>query len=197
MLDGIRRRLTSAAWWDLSDAEANDVMADAIDDLFVAMTTRPGSVENPGGLLWTIVYRRGVDHVRRAAMRAQFGDEHDDDRHHPDLRREAFDDEAERLARVRHALSVARSLLPQLGNTTMQRVMGYWFDAAEHGVEQVDDKEVAAAFSYNPEQVRKARERGFSRLERIGRELGIVDSLDIPGRPTGADSEDDDVSAEE
>jgi len=178
-------------WWELSADDADEVIADAFDDLFIAMTTRPGPVENPGGLLWRIAYRRAVDQVRRAAHRAELGEDHEDDRHQTDRRREAFDDEAERLARVRRALPLARSLLPQLGNTTMQQVMGYWFDAAERGVEVVNDAEVAAAFGYTTEQVRKSHERGFTRLQRIAGELGIVDSLDIPGRPTDTNHEDD------
>ncbi|MDE3102486.1 MAG: sigma-70 family RNA polymerase sigma factor [Chloroflexota bacterium] len=200
IIDGLTRRLMAQRWWSFEIEEASEVIADAVDDLFESMRKRPRPVANVGGLLWTIVFRRATDRLRTAKLRSRREREFDPDRDvargaEPGERRDVFDEEVEHQKRLKVALEVARSLLPQLGMAASERVLMYLFDALEQGVDHVDDEEIAEALGSTPEAVRKARERGVNRLERLARERGIADSLEIPGRSTTDDETD--VDAEE
>ncbi len=159
------------------------------------MIKKGSGVQSLGGMLWRIAQRRSLDRVRVASRRAPLVEDPADSGQEPDVRRKEFDDEAAHEARVREALALARSLLPRLGNTTVERVMSYYFDAVERGDDHVDDEEIANAFGFTRAQVRMARSRGFVRLERAARELGLLASLDLPGRR--ADDPDDAEGSEE
>jgi DNA-directed RNA polymerase specialized sigma24 family protein len=206
MIDGLAHRLMSQQWWSFPMREATEVIADAVDELFQTMRERPRLIDNVGGLLWTIVYRRAGDRLRAAKRRERYERALDDGRdlaikdelreYRPEERRAAFDDEVEREARVRSAIGIARTLLPQLKMPTSERVLAYFFDALERGADHVDYAEMAAAFASTAEAVRKASERGFDRLERVAREAGITDTLDIPGRAARRDLEEDDDTEE-
>lgn len=165
----------SGRWWSLDEAEANDVLADGLDDLFVRMATRPAPIDNVGGLLWTIISRRAADRRRRGRRQVEIADDLADDLQDPEVRRAAF----EREARTDRALAFARSVLPQLGQTNAQRVLTYVFDAIERG-QQFEVKDIADAFGFTTDQVRMAINRGLDRLERIAKEQGIAALIDMP-----------------
>jgi DNA-directed RNA polymerase specialized sigma24 family protein len=182
ILDGIRHQLLGSSWFRLGEDAADDVVADALDELVNKMIESGGSVQSLGGMLWRIAQRRSLDRIRLASRHVPLVEDLEDPGQEPDLRRNEFDDEAAHEARVREALAAARSLLPRLGNTTIERVMSYYFDAVERGDDHVGDEEIASAFGFTRAQVRMARSRGFVRLERAAREIGLAASLDLPGR---------------
>ena len=165
----------SGRWWSLDEGEANDVLADGLDDLFVRMATRPAPIDNVGGLLWTIVSHRAADRRRRGRRQVEIADDLADDLQDPEVRRVAF----EREARTDRALAFARSVLPQLGQTNAQRVLTYVFDAIERG-QHFELKDIADAFGFTTDQVRMAITRGLDRLERIAKEQGIAALIDMP-----------------
>lgn len=194
IMDGLWRRLVSQSWWRLDDHLASEVVGDALDELFNTMVKRRSPVDNVGGLLWTIVYRRAIDKVRQVQRRRKREGllderiEADADQT-PEGRRHAFEEEADKQYRVRMAVHLARSLLPQLGMTQSQRVLETIFDALERGDDAVELDEIADALGSTREAVRRARDRGFARLERVAREAGITDKLEIPGMDADADAE--------
>ncbi len=87
------------------------------------------------------------------------------------------DDDAYRGRRDRkraEALRIARAVLTRLGHVNAQRVIAYVLDAVEAERPDVSYQEIADALGLTTEAVRKAWGRGFSRLERIVRDEGLV-----------------------
>ena len=73
------------------------------------------------------------------------------------------------------ALSLAKSLIPRLGLSTIQQVMSYVIGAIENGSEALTSEEMGEALGLTSDTVRKSIERGFRRLRKIVKEEHLVD----------------------
>jgi DNA-directed RNA polymerase specialized sigma24 family protein len=81
------------------------------------------------------------------------------------------------------ALTLARELLPRLGQQRAQAVMGYVFDAVERGVVDLPSRDIAEALGMSDQVVRQSLSRGFRRLARLAEEEG----LDVRAADLGED----------
>jgi DNA-directed RNA polymerase specialized sigma24 family protein len=104
--------------------------------------------------------------------------------------------ESEVRARRRGAaLTLARELLPRLGQQRAQEVMAYVFDAVERGVVDLPSRDIAEALSVSDQVVRQSLSRGFRRLARLAEEEGLdVRATDLA---EDLDLEPDDTKEEE
>jgi len=178
---GIRRR-----WPSLSRDDIDFVIAQAVDALYRWVSERK-KILNLAAFLWKVADRKANDfHERRLREKAVDPE---------DLQRlsdkgisaralssrqgtdsAATDDYDRRRA---EAISIARGLLPRLGQQNVQSVLGYVLDALEVGEVDVPNAEIAAALGISLETVRTSLSRGFARLARIAREEGLVGSLEL------------------
>lgn len=72
------------------------------------------------------------------------------------------------------AIAHAKRLLPRLGQDSIQKVMGFIFDAVEAGCDDISNTEIAEAVGLSLDTVRKSKERGWQRLEREARKEGLM-----------------------
>jgi len=84
-------------------------------------------------------------------------------------------EEQERDRKKERAISIARSLLPQLGQQNLRAVMSYLLEAVAMGYEDVSNEEIAEALGLSLDTVRQSLSRGFQRLERKAKEAGLTD----------------------
>lgn len=159
-LDAVVRRLAgprqyqSVGWESLEEA-----VSDASLSLFEAI--QAGKLrESAAGYLWKTAqynaYDAGKDQAReRDAVAELIKDEKDD--LSVGRSREAIH------ARV---LPRARAALPLLGGQRVQQVMELIFDSIEAG-EPITNDEIAETLDVTSDVVRKSKERGFKRLERV------------------------------
>lgn len=168
IVNGLRRR-----WPDAEDVVLHDAVADATDALYKRLSEGV-RVLNPGAFLWgaarnqLLKWQKGRADARGhevpldedyPAPRTAGGDPPDDDPS-PERRKEA--------------LRIARGLLPRLGQQNVQRVMGFIFDGIEADELYLDNATIADALGLTTETVRRAKERGWKRLEREARKAGIA-----------------------
>ncbi|MCZ8391586.1 sigma-70 family RNA polymerase sigma factor [Achromobacter xylosoxidans] len=81
--------------------------------------------------------------------------------------------DAARMALRHEALERARSLLPQLGQENIRRVMEVVFDAVEKEIVDLSDQNIAEITGIQPETVRRLKNRGFERLRRLATDNGF------------------------
>jgi DNA-directed RNA polymerase specialized sigma24 family protein len=177
-LDGLARRLQgkwdSLAWDDIEDAVAGAV------DVFYGELRGGRGKSNPVGFLWRVADRKASDRHRQRARESPVEPNSGDlapgiddallpkgteetDRNHLDP------DEVRR-----RAYSVARSLIPRLGQDRIQKVMTYLIDSLEAGAWEVTPREIAAAIGMSADTVRTSLSRGFPRLRRLASEEGFL-----------------------
>jgi hypothetical protein len=75
----------------------------------------------------------------------------------------------------KQAIAIARSLLPRIGESNVQRVMAYILDAVSAGEVDVPTSEIADALGLRSGTIRVLRMRGFERLAREARSAGVTD----------------------
>jgi hypothetical protein len=68
--------------------------------------------------------------------------------------------------------------------------MEVYINAAELGISHLDTSEVAETVGLGPPSVRVLRARGFDRLQRLAREVGLIDSTFDLGELFGGDGGD-------
>jgi DNA-directed RNA polymerase specialized sigma24 family protein len=83
-------------------------------------------------------------------------------------------DEASENRQLAEALSVARTLLPELGQDNLRSVMEVALDAIERGEEDLTSREIGEMLGLRPGTVRELRRRGFNRLEERARARRLV-----------------------
>jgi DNA-directed RNA polymerase specialized sigma24 family protein len=186
-IDGLVRRL-DRRWGQLDRSTIEDAVSDALLALYDAMTgpRKIGSVE-------AYVFKV-------AANRAQV--RHEEITGYGNYEEEKVADaDPETSARpglvdIRaEALRLARQLLPRLGQSTIQRVMGIVFDAIEADLPDISPAEIAETLGVSSDVVRQALHRGFQRLRRVAEEEGLQLNLeDVLGDETPLldDQEEDD-----
>jgi DNA-directed RNA polymerase specialized sigma24 family protein len=165
-LDGLLRKLS--ADWPTTDRHAiHDAICAGTDSLYVKLYTG-GLVTNPVGYLYVAAKQQLVGRYHRQAQLVPLDEDVRDpspipgegvqDRR-PDLRDEA--------------LRVARSLLPRLGQASVQAVMKVIFDAVEANM-PIENETISEITGLTPETVRRAKSRGWERLAREARRIGIA-----------------------
>lgn len=179
ILDGLSRQIASK-WPSLSFDEIGDIVAEAVDILYVAIRTDK-KVLNLVAYLWkTSDYKAHEYH--RVRQNQRYLTPNDLERI-PDQARELEDDFdsltkkqdwEEKRPRV---IAIVRSLLPRLGQHNVQKVMTYILDALEANCMDISNAEIAEGLGLSLDVVRQSKHRGFQRLERIVREESLATKL--------------------
>jgi DNA-directed RNA polymerase specialized sigma24 family protein len=188
-LDGIVRGLCAA--WPLVEVGAVEaIVAEAVETLYEKVAVDRAVIDSAGGFLWGTAknkirerHRAGVldtiplvEGTEGLTVESPGGDEERD----PDELR------AEALRR-------ARALLPRLGGEVLTRVMGFIFDAIEHGEPMIPNEMIAGALGLTRETVRRSKSRGFQRLASLARLEGFdLTGIEVdPGNDNGDDAGDE------
>jgi DNA-directed RNA polymerase specialized sigma24 family protein len=152
-------------WPSLPDEEIDDFIGDAVDTLYGKVSSGV-RVENPIGYAFEVMRHKAYDYLDSKRETVPLDEEQDstDPEWESDTRPE----------RTGPALDLARSLLPRLGQESVQVVMAQIFDAVEAGSRSISTLDIASASGLSEDTVRQCRSRGFRRLERIVREEGLV-----------------------
>jgi DNA-directed RNA polymerase specialized sigma24 family protein len=82
--------------------------------------------------------------------------------------------EDEDSSRRRTAVAIARSLLPSLGQESIQQVFSLVLDALERDEIHLSNSDIAEMTGLSPDTVRTSLSRGFRRLERLARQKGLL-----------------------
>jgi len=176
-LDGIRIRL-GLKWPGIHQDDINFLIAEAVDVLYHAVQGGDRVLSLPG-YLWKVADRKACDYDarRQRDMLTDMEDLHET----PKAEEEHVQppsDEMDWEERREKAVAVARSLLPKLGQKNLQDVLSYVIEAVEAGREDVPNAEIAEALGLSSDTVRTSLSRGFRRLERAAREVGLsVDAI--------------------
>lgn len=176
VLDGLTRQIASK-WRSLSLDEIGDIVAEAVDIIYVAI--RSGKkVLNLVAYLWKTSDHKACDYYRiRQNQRFLTSD---DLERIPDQSSELEDDfdsstqEVDWEEKRSRVIALVRSLLPRLGQQNIENVMAYILDALEADCVDISNKEIAEALGLSSDTVRQSKHRGFQRLERIVREEGLA-----------------------
>lgn len=120
------------------------------------------------GFLWTVADRKAIDILRKRPPQFPVP---------PDKMEDYFAhvqaEEAERRKNRNKAFKVARSFIPELGGDTIQRVMLFILESIEGGFSDITSQEIGDALGLTATTVRKNRERGLKRLQRLFEEKGL------------------------
>ena len=175
VLDGLQRHLLKK-WKFLrqDDHTARDIVADAVDALY-AHVRKASSVRNVAAWLIKVSDRKAYE----AHKQRQGEVPRDPGLLDGEPAKDRFVDAPDPGELRARALSVARSLLPQLGQQNVQRVMEYIFDAVEAGCEDLTNTEIAEALGLRANTVAKLKQRGFERLARAAKDSGAEIRLDV------------------
>ncbi|BAZ38801.1 hypothetical protein NIES4101_47460 [Calothrix sp. NIES-4101] len=171
-LDGLTRQIASK-WRSLSCDEIHDILAEAVDILYVAIRDRK-KVNNLVAYLFKTFDYKACNYYR--ARQNQIPLSPDELEQIPDKSTEVeknFDNSTKELGwenKKPQAIAIARSLLPKLGQYNIQNVMAYIFDALEADCMDISNAEIAEALGLSIDVVRKSKSRGFYRLKRIVRD---------------------------
>jgi len=170
--DGLTRRL-AARWPRIPRSVVDTAIAAAIDTLFVEVQGG-GRVRSVVSFLYKVAHRR-IDDFHRANEVAEVISPPDDlagiIAETPPA---SSDDEVEAMRRT--AISIARRLLPQLGQGKVIEVMSYVIDAVEAERYDLPNEEIGEALGITADAVRSLMSRGFQRLERLARAEGLPTS---------------------
>jgi DNA-directed RNA polymerase specialized sigma24 family protein len=180
-LDGLVRRLRSK-WQKLGASDIDMAVAKSVDAAYAALN-KGKTITSLIGFLWKAADRRAFDYNRLLHEQIPTDPALIDTVADPNVTApgvDLSDDSAdeERDAMIKRAAQVARKLLPRLGDT-MRRVMSVVIDAAEEGIEDLPNSEIAAALNLSLDAVKQSKSRGFVRLDRLAKEEGLVSALPI------------------
>ncbi len=203
-LDGLKRAM-DRKWRSIPSPEIDFIVAQAIDTLY-AEVHGEGKVLNLSAFLWKVADRRAFDYDQmREKERTTDPDE-----------LERIANQTEAVTRPVHdtqdceednelleyeekkakAISLARQLLPRLGQRNIQTVMSYVIDCVEANRDDVPHREIAEALGLTVDTVKTSLWRGFQRLDREARKEGITEGalagslgLDENGGQTPNDEE--------
>lgn len=164
-VDGLIRRLDHA-WSSLDRGSIEDAVDEAILALYDALADRR-TVGSPEAYVFKVAKVRAQ--VRHEEIVGR-DDQHDFEAAEEDNDLPSGPGNADLRG---EALRVARRLLPRLGQTNVQRVMGMVLDAVEADVVDITPAEIAEALGLSSGTVRQALHRGFRRLERVARDEGL------------------------
>ena len=169
-LDGVMRRLTHRWSKTLGASGCEEVIADTMESLYVAV--RAGKLrQSIEGFIWITARNKASDEHGRRKDLVEVGGEI------AGPGSEETGDQPSRDVLRREALAVARRLLPRLGHENIVRVMGMILDGVEEQV-PLGNPEIADALGLPLDVVRKSRERGFRRLRERAEQEGATLTLE-------------------
>lgn len=169
-LDGAKRTLE--AEWHLDSEATHEILAISVDRFYEAITEGK-KILFPAAYLLKIITNEAAKTYNKNKGFEEFNDSTGYSSvisTHGEV--SDVSDEAGNEERKRKGIEIARSLLPKIGEETVQRVMAYYIDAVEKGVEDVTSREVAEALALSQDSVRVWKQRGFERLKRAAIEAG-------------------------
>lgn len=165
---GLVRRV-SAQYPSLDPDDCHEVVALAIDAFYETLSMAPRTVRNPKAWLYKVAlnkaFRLHKERLRTVSL--------SEDKDEPSLASLDGGGAGRSAALRAEALRLARSFLPQLGQENLQRVMAYYFDSIEKGVEDLSIAEVAEALHLTPSTAKQCLHRGLQRLKRVAQAHGI------------------------
>ena len=164
-LDGYYRRLRKK-WDALSEDEIYDALAQAVVQL-IEKVSKGETVLRPLAYIYKVA--NGIANDQWQLNISISSTEVEDI---PFKRDESEDPPIDIEERTIQALSIAKSLLPKLGQENVQLVMEYIFDAVEQNAVDITNREMSEALMLSPDVVRQCKSRGWRRLERIAKEEG-------------------------
>jgi DNA-directed RNA polymerase specialized sigma24 family protein len=168
-LDGITRTL-EAKWPQVDGSIVEAAVAEAADALYDALASGR-TIAVPAGFLWRTAHNKLLKRHAAGLSVSEPFDESIGEHNRVD---NAVTDGPDRETMRGEAIRLARSLLPTLGQTTVLQVMSVIIDCLERGESYVDNAFIADTLGLTKETVRKAKHRGFQRLEREARQRGIT-----------------------
>jgi DNA-directed RNA polymerase specialized sigma24 family protein len=151
------------------------VVAQTVDKAFDAISQgRP--VTNLGGWLWKASCNAVSDLWNEHHRGRINGDDLDRNYRQPvpvtDSERAVIDDHRDKCRN--EAISVARRLLPKIGEGQIRDVMGLVIDAVEQQVPDLPASQIADALGIGEDSVRTLLSRGFKRLRRAAADEGVA-----------------------
>lgn len=179
-VDRLVWKLGQEFYGKLAPEEVRDCVAEAVASCYASLAAGK-SVTNLVGYLLKVARNVAIDMVadfesngtRDAATVPDWRDAEGD------VARDAA-----RAALQHEALQRARTLLPQLGQENIRRVMEVVFDAVEKEVVDLSDQDIAEITGIQPDTVRRLKNRGFERLRRLAADNGF--NLTIYRRAVGS-----------
>lgn len=180
-LAGLVRRL-QAKWPGLASSEIDMAVARAVDAAYEFISTGKKIFELVA-FLWKIADRRAFDYHRLAVREIPTDPAILETMVDPNGPEPGEDDESasddRRQEKIRRAVTIARKLLPRLGQENLQRVMALVIDAAEQGLVDLPNAHIADVLGLSLDAVKKSKSRGLQRLRRIAREEGLLDEATL------------------
>lgn len=179
VLDGLAHRIRRD-WPSIPQDELDRIIAEAVDALHERVS-RGGAIRYPVGYLYKAGRNKAADYIKRHVPMEPMADEDLEDAgakaRQTGLLSDGGEAEERRAAMRREAIALTRSLLPRLGQDSVQRVMSYVLDAVEDGGVHLSNVEIADAVGLTEETVRQSLSRARRRLERIVREEGLAPKM--------------------
>lgn len=169
-LDGAKRTLE--AEWHFDSELTHEILSTSVDKFYEAITEGK-KILYPAAYLLKIITNEARSTYNKNKRFEEFNDSTEytsvisNDGAVPNVGDEGDDEE-----KKRKGIEIARSLLPKIGEETVQKVMAYYIDAVEKGVEDVTSGEVAEALGLSQGSVRVWKQRGFDRLKRAAIDAG-------------------------
>jgi DNA-directed RNA polymerase specialized sigma24 family protein len=182
-LDGLKRAM-DRKWPSIPSPEVDYIVAQAVDALY-AEVRKGGKVLNLTAFLWKVADRRafdydqmrqnerttGPDELERVGNQSEGATKPVHEIPDCDEDKEVMEYEEKRTK----AIALARQLLPKLGQQNVQAVMGYVIDCVEAKRDDVPQREIAEALGLTVDTVKTSLWRGFQRLDREARKVGITE----------------------
>jgi len=174
-ISGLVSRLR-ARWRVIDDEDLSDIICSSIDNLFYYVREGKSS-SNPMGYLWKTADFKAHEYYRRTKRKVNL-DSIENTLHDKSLGRDfeegISDDLDEREVKRVEAVRVARLMLPKIKSENYRNVLGYVIDAAEKGVDNLENQEIADAVGLSLRTVRDCLYRGFNRLSELAVKENIV-----------------------
>jgi DNA-directed RNA polymerase specialized sigma24 family protein len=176
VLDGLVRRMQER-YRNIDDDDIAEIISFAIDELFYKV--RAGKmISNPMGYLWKTADFKAQEHYRQLKKRRTL-DEIEEKTKDPNIGRDNLEPEYEDLdsreKKRKEAIKIARSLIPRIKSPNIRDVLGIVIDAAEKGVDDLENQQIADVLGLSLRTVRDCLYRGFNRLSELAIAENIMD----------------------
>lgn len=167
----------SGRYPDLRREEIYDIIGKATDEI-VARISQKNKIKHLSNYLWKSINNQLSRAVVKAEITLSIEQDEIEIRERPALTEAQQNQRDEARGR---AIALAESLIPRLGQQNVQTVMKYILGALKNGAQDVPNIEIADALGMTPGNVRVSVSRGFSRLARIVKEEGLIETeYDFP-----------------
>ena len=153
----------------LSRSDIDDCLAEAVADAFSALQ-RGEKIQAIVSYLLKATKNMAIDLAQNAPISIEA--EHENELSPISESRTQLERKARDLLKQK-ALAHARSLLPQIGQENIQRVMEVILDAVEHDIVDLTDLRIAELTGLQEETVRRLKNRALQRLGRLAKDAGF------------------------